>query len=68
MAFIRVKAGGRSFGTARWYPINVTTSPLCSGGCSIVTGNTVFKNHVMGIYIRNGSTRISTYLATVSSR
>jgi hypothetical protein len=68
MAFIRVKAGGRSFGTARWYPINVTTSPLCSGGCSIVTGNTVFKNHVMGIYIRNGSTRVSTYLATVSSR
>jgi parallel beta-helix repeat protein len=68
MAFIRVKAGGRSFGTAKWYPINVTTSPLCSGGCSIVTGNTVFKNHVMGIYIRNGSTRISTYLATVSSR
>jgi parallel beta-helix repeat protein len=68
MAFIRVKAGGRSFGTARWYPINVTASPLCSSGCSIVTGNTVFKNHVMGIYIRNGSTRISTYLATVSSR
>jgi parallel beta-helix repeat protein len=68
MAFIPVKGRGRSFGTAKWYPINVTTSPLCSGGCSIVTGNTVFKNRVMGIYIRTGSTVINSYLATVPSR
>jgi len=68
MAFIPVKARGRSFGRAKWYPIHVTTSSLCSGGCSIVTGNTVFKNHVMGIYIRTGSTDVNTYLANVSSR
>jgi len=68
MAFIPVKAHGRSFGTAQWYPVHVTTSPLCSGGCSIVTGNTVFKNRVMGIYIRTGGTGISSYLANVSTR
>jgi parallel beta-helix repeat protein len=68
MAFIPVKARGRSFGTAKWYPIHITKSRLCSGGCSHVSGNTVYKNHVMGIYIRSGSTGIKTYLATVSRR
>jgi hypothetical protein len=68
MAFVPVKARGRSFGTAQWYPIHVTKSPLCSGGCSHVSGNTVYKNHVMGIYIRTGSARINSYLATVARR
>ncbi|HUY48880.1 MAG TPA: hypothetical protein VMV92_24710 [Streptosporangiaceae bacterium] len=68
MAFIPVKARGRSFGTAKWYPVHVTKSRLCSGGCSHVSGNTVYRNHVMGIYIRTGSTGINTYLATLSRR
>jgi parallel beta-helix repeat protein len=67
MAFIPVKARGRSFGTAQWHPVHVTKSRLCSGGCSHVTGNTVYSNHVMGIYLRTGSTSINTYLATISS-
>ena len=68
MAFIPVKAHGRRFGTAKWYPIHVATSQLCPGGCSNVTGNTVYRNHVMGIYLRTGSTGINSYLATVSTR
>jgi hypothetical protein len=68
LAFIPVNARNRSFGTARWYPINVATSPLCSGSCIIVTGNTVFRNRVMGLYIPANSIVLNTYLATVSRR
>jgi hypothetical protein len=68
MAFIPVKAHGTWFGAAKWYPVPVGESRLCSGGCSHVTGNTVYRNHVMGIYLRTGSAAISTYLATVSKR
>jgi hypothetical protein len=68
MAFIPVKAHRRSFGRATWYPIAVTNSPLCSGGCSHVTGNTVYKNRVMGIYLRNSSQDVNSYLAIVSGR
>jgi parallel beta-helix repeat protein len=68
LAFIPVRAHGRRFGTARWYPIQVATSSLCSGGCTKVTGNTVYLNHVMGIYVRTGSAGISSYLATVGLR
>ena len=67
LAFIPVNTRNRSFGTARWYPVNVTNSPLCSGGCSLVTGNTVYKNQVMGLYEPTGATP-STYLATVAGR
>jgi hypothetical protein len=68
MAFIPVKAHGKSFGTATWYPIPVATSPLCPGGCSHVTGNTVYKNRVMGIYLQSSSPEVNTYLAIVSRR
>jgi hypothetical protein len=68
MAFVPVRASGRSFGAAQWHAIRVTKAPLCSGGCSDVTGNTVYKNQVMGIHVRSGSPSISTYLATISTR
>ncbi len=68
MAFIPVKAHGKSFGTATWYPIAVTKSPLCSGGCSHATGNTVYRNRVVGIYIRKGSSVVNSYLAIVPGR
>ncbi len=68
MAFIPVDADNGSFGTARWYPVNVATSPLCSGGCIIATGNTVYKSRVMGLYIPANSIAINTYLATVPRR
>jgi len=68
VAFIPVNARNGSFGTARWHPVNVATSPLCSGGCIIVTGNTVYRNRVMGLYIPANSIAINTYLATVPRR
>ena len=54
------------FGRATWYPIDVAASPLCSGpgGCSMVTGNTVFQNQVMGLYVQSDG-KPRTYLATV---
>jgi hypothetical protein len=66
MAFIPASRRG-TFGTATWYPVNVATSLLCSGGCSFVTGNTVYKNHVMGLYLKTGSTAAHSYLATVAT-
>jgi hypothetical protein len=68
MAFVPVKAHGKFFGAATWYPIPVTNSALCSGGCSQATGNTVYKNRVMGIYLQSGSPVVNTYLAIVSRR
>jgi hypothetical protein len=68
MAFIPFHARRGSFGRARWHPVNVANSPLCSGGCSHVTGNTVYRNRVMGIYLRTGSSAANSYLATVSRR
>ncbi len=64
MAFISVRTG--SFGKATWYPVDVMTSPLCLGGCIEVTGNSVYRGQVMGIYISSGSAVVKTYLATVS--
>ena len=66
MAFVPVT--GRFFGRATWYPIDVAASPLCPGGCSVVTGNTVYKNRVMGLYVQAGSPTAHTYLASVSTR
>jgi hypothetical protein len=66
MAFIPVSARSGSFGRARWYPVNVAASSLCSGGCSAVTGNTVYKNQVMGLYVPASPADPHTYLATVS--
>lgn len=68
MAFIPVEAHGRRFGTARWYPVRVASNRICSGSCSKVTGNTVYTNHVMGIYLHTGSTIVNSYLATVPKR
>jgi hypothetical protein len=67
MAFIPVRSDGRSFGRAKWYPVNVAKSPVCSGGCGHVTGNTVYKNNVMGLYVPVSSPDTDTYLATVGS-
>ena len=67
MAFVPVHRNG-ALGRATWHTVNVPGSPLCSGGCSVVTGNTVIRNHVMGIYLRAGSTSIRSYLATLATR
>jgi hypothetical protein len=68
MAFVPARARAGVFGAARWYPVNVGTSSLCPGGCSVVTGNTVYRNRVMGLYIPTGTTALRTYLATVPRR
>jgi parallel beta-helix repeat protein len=68
LAFVPASARYGVFGAAKWYPVPVAASMLCSGGCSQVTGNTVYQNRVLGIYIRTGSTGISSYLATVPGR
>jgi hypothetical protein len=68
MAFIPVTGRRGSFGRATWYPVNVAASPLCPSGCTVVTGNTVYKNRVMGLYIQAGNAASHTYLATVSKR
>jgi hypothetical protein len=65
-ALVFVPVRGRSFGRARFSPVNVSTSPLCP--CSIVTGNTVWRNHVMGLYVPTSSPVAHTYLATIPAR
>ncbi|MGI9008703.1 MAG: CHRD domain-containing protein [Streptosporangiaceae bacterium] len=67
MAFIPVLAGG-SFGTARWYPVQLRASALCAAGCSVFTGNTVYQNKVMGLYLAKGAAAPSTYLADIATR
>ena len=67
MAFVPVHRNG-ALGRATWSTVNVPGSALCSGGCSVVTGNTVIRNHVMGVYLRADSTTIRSYLAAVASR
>ena len=69
MAFIPATGGEEpSFGAATWYPIDVAASPLCPGGCNVVTGNTVYQNRVMGLYLQAGSSTPHTYLAIVPTR
>jgi hypothetical protein len=68
MAFVPVNPSNGAFGTARWYPVNVTKSAVCSGGCSTVTGDTVYQNQVMGLYVPTGPADLHTYLAAVSGR
>ncbi len=67
MAFVPVSRDGR-FGAARWHPVNVAASPLCASGCSLVTGNAVYKDHVMGLFLAAGAAFPGTYLATLPSR
>ena len=64
LVFIPVR--GRSFGQARWHQANVGASGLCP--CSAVTGNTVWRNHIMGLYIPKSSSATHTYLATIAAR
>jgi hypothetical protein len=71
LAFVPVTGRQRLFGRAKWYPINVANSALCpaaTGGCSFVSGDTVYKNRVMGVYSPKGSSTEYTYLAIVSRR
>ena len=65
MAFIPVHARNGAFGAARWHPVNVAGSPLCAAGCSLVTGNTVYRNLVMGLYLAAGASLPGTYLASL---
>jgi hypothetical protein len=65
MAFVPATRGTwPSFGRATWYPIDVADSSLCPGGCK-VTGNTVYQNQVMGLYVSDKVP--GTYLATVAT-
>jgi hypothetical protein len=66
MGFIVVNRDG-AFGPARWFAVGVRTSSLCAGGCSFVTGNTVYRNQVMGIYIPTATKIPSSYLETFSA-
>lgn len=66
MGFIAVNRRG-AFGPARWFAVGVRTSSLCAGGCSFVTGNTVYRNHVMGIYIPTATKIPSSYLETFTA-
>ncbi len=68
MAFVPVNARNGSFGRARWYPVNVAASPLCAGGCMVTTGNAVYLNRVMGLYVPASSGAPHTYLAAVRTR
>lgn len=69
MAFIPATGGDQpSFGTATWYPIDVAASSLCTASCSFVSGDTVYRNRVMGLYVQAGTTTPNTYLAIVSTR
>ncbi len=58
------RTGG--FGPARWFAVGVKSSSLCSGGCKTVTGNTVYRNRVMGIYLPTATNMPSSYLETFS--
>ena len=65
-ALVFIPERGRSSGRARWYPANVSASSLCP--CNVITGNTVWRNHVMGVYIPKSSPVAHTYLATIRAR
>jgi hypothetical protein len=53
-------------GPARWLPVEISSSSLCPGGCSAVSGNTVYQDHVMGLYKPKNATLPYTYLATTA--
>jgi CHRD domain len=65
MAFIPFDSRTGRLGTARWYPVQTSSSSLCSGGCSAVTGNTIIQNHVMGLYQLKSAALPGTYLAAI---
>ena len=65
-ALVNIPVRGRSFGRARWSAVNVAGSTVCP--CSAVTGNTVWRNHILGLYVPNSSPLPHTYQATVRGR
>ena len=65
-ALVNIPVRGRSFGRARWSAVNVAGSTVCP--CSAVTGNTVWRNHILGLYVPNSSPLPHTYLAAVRGR
>ena len=62
-ALVNVPVRGRSFGRARWSAVNVAGSAVCP--CSAVTGNTVWRNHILGLYVPDSSPVPHSYLAAV---
>jgi hypothetical protein len=71
MAFVPATGGNWPlFGRATWYPIDVAGNSLCtdSGGCSMVTANTVYQNQMMELYVQQSGSVPGTYLATVRTR
>jgi hypothetical protein len=65
-ALVNIPVRGRSFGRARWSAVNVAGSTVCP--CSAVTGNTVWRNHILGLYVPNSSPLPHSYLAAVRRR
>lgn len=65
LAHIRVLRHG-GFGRARWRPVPVSSSSLCP--CQVVTGNTVWRNRVMGLYVNSANPADRTYLAVIAGR
>jgi hypothetical protein len=65
MAYVRALRHG-GFSRARWWPVPVSSSALCP--CKIITGNTVWRNRVMGLYVNSASPAERTYLAVIAGR
>jgi len=65
LAHIRVLRNG-GFGRARWRSVPVRASALCP--CTVITGNTVWRNRVMGLYVNSASPAARTYLAVITGR
>jgi hypothetical protein len=65
MAYVRALRHG-GFSRARWWPVPVSSSALCP--CQAVTGNTVWRNRVMGLYLNSASPAERTYLAVIAGR
>ena len=57
LAHVRVLRHG-GFGRARWRRVPTASSALCP--CTAVTGNTVWRNRVMGLYVNSASPAEST--------
>ena len=65
LAHIRVLRHG-GFGRARWRRVPTGSSSLCP--CKIITGNTVWRNRVMGLYVNSANPAERTYLAVIAGR
>lgn len=65
LAHIRVLRHG-GFSRARWRQVLVSSSALCP--CKIITGNTVWRNRVMGLYVNSANPADRTYLAIITGR